>query len=158
MTESANELANIVPLTRRKPEKTALTQRSVDTAKARAERYEVRDPSLPGFMLRVSANSKTYAISARIGHGRGTKRVRVTIGDARIMKLHEAREQARRIIAEAKSGIDPTAAPTDQPVSDHLDDYEARLVRDEVVKTADMMTTLRRGLDGKLADQKLSAG
>ncbi|MDH3667180.1 MAG: integrase arm-type DNA-binding domain-containing protein [Paracoccaceae bacterium] len=156
MSFSVADPANVVALPHRKPNKIALTQRRVDNASARAERYEVRDPSLPGFMLRVSATSKTYAVSTRVGRGRGTKRVRVTIGDARVIKLHDARERARQIITDAKAGIDPTTAANEQSVREQLLDYQARLARDGVVKAADMIATLKRGLKGDLLPKELA--
>ncbi len=152
-----DDALNIVPLVPRKPAPKAMTQRDVDLAKPRDERYEIRDATLPGFLLRVARSGvKTFYVSTRVGHGRGAKRVRVQIGSPSVLRLGEARENARQVIAEAKAGIDPTANTGEKPVSAHLDDYEAKLVRSEVVKTSDMMTTLRRGLEARLMPGKIT--
>ncbi|MBK0399813.1 integrase arm-type DNA-binding domain-containing protein [Limibaculum sp. M0105] len=160
-----NRTADIIPLgkagevdaPKAKDRGRTLTQRAVETAKPGTERYEIPDASLPGFVLRVSpGGAKTYYVRTRVGRGRGARSVRVQIGGAQLWRLADAREEARRIIAEARAGVDPTDASAGKNLSDHLDDYEKELRRREVVKRSDMMTTLRRGLDGRLAPSDLT--
>jgi integrase len=152
-----DDALKIVPLVPRKPAPKAMTQRDVEIAKPRAERYEIRDATLPGFLLRVApSGSKTFYVSTRVGHGRDAKRVRVQIGSPSVLRLAEARKNARQVIADAKAGIDPTAGPTEKPINAHLDDYEAKLIRSEVVRTSDMMMTLRRGLEARLVPGKIT--
>lgn len=147
---AADDVANIIPLPKKASDPRApstLTQRVVDQAKPRSERYEISDHALPGFVVRISSGgAKTYYVRTRVGFGRRAKGIRVQVGNARVLRLAEAREEARRIIVEARSGVDPTAASPDRPLAAHLDEYEAELLRRNVVKTADRMTTLRRGL------------
>lgn len=165
-----DDTLKIVPLVPRKSAPKAMTQRDVETAKPRANQYDIPDASLPGFNLRVSpGGTKAYYVRTRLKKGPALTRrkkmgksdnLRIAISDVKLMRLADAREKARKIIVDARSGIDPTADltadPIEKPVSAHLDDYEAELARRGVVKTADMMTTLRRGLKGRLAPGEIT--
>ena len=152
-----DDALKIIPLVPRKPSPKAMTQRDVEKAKPRGERYEISDAALPGFLLRVAPSGvKTFYINTRVGRGRGAKRIRVQIGKTSVFRLGEARENARQMIADAKAGIDPTANEAEKPISALLDDYEAKLIRSEVVRTSDMMMTLRRGLKARLVPGKIT--
>ena len=81
-----------------------LTQDFVRTLKPREKPYEVRDPRLKGFLLRVQPTSvMTYYAE----YGRG-KRHRIGRADA--LAPSQAREEARRILAGVALGADPAEA------------------------------------------------
>ncbi len=67
-------------------------------------RVDYQDTDLPGFFLRVSAfGRKSYSVS----YWKNGQRPRVTLGDASLLSLAEAREQARAILRDVKLGLDP---------------------------------------------------
>jgi len=81
-----------------------LTDVKVRNAKPTDYQYEVFDRSVGGFALRVSpSGSKTFVINFRC-NGKGR---RMTLGNAAVMPLSEARQAAMAAKAMAKSGIDP---------------------------------------------------
>ena len=81
-----------------------LTERTVQTAKPKAARYGKPDGIVPGQQLIIQpTGEKSYAIFPRI-HG---KQVKITIGDASVLTLAEARIKGKAIIAQAADGIDP---------------------------------------------------
>ena len=105
------------------------TQRDVDRARPRARRYSVLDASLPGFLLRVSPNgARAYYVRTRIGKGRGARETFILVGNAELIGIREAREKAKAILLEAKSGVDPVRrkAPGDQ-IAEQLDQYQKGL-------------------------------
>jgi integrase len=81
-----------------------LTQDFVRTLKPREKPYEVRDPRLKGFLLRVQP---TGVMTYYAEYGRG-KRHRVGPADA--LALAQARERASVVLAEAALGADPAEA------------------------------------------------
>lgn len=124
------------------------TQRDVDRARPRARRYSVLDASLPGFLLRVSPNgARAYYVRTRIGKGRGARETFILVGNAELIGIREAREKAKAILLEAKSGVDPVRrkAPGDQ-IAEQLDQYEKGLRARGVVKRSEVMHSLRTGL------------
>jgi integrase len=69
-------------------------------------RADYQDTELPGLVLRVSASgAKSYSVS----YWKGDRRPRVTLGDAALLSLADAREKAREILRAAKLGLDPAA-------------------------------------------------
>jgi integrase len=81
-----------------------IAQELVRSLKPEAKPYEVRDPRLKGFVLRVQPSGvMTYYAE----YGRG-KRHRVGPADA--LAPSQAREQARRVLADVALGGDPQAA------------------------------------------------
>ena len=83
-----------------------LTQRGVETAQPKAIRYGKPDGLVPGLQLIVQpSGAKTYRLLVRI-HG---KQVNLTIGDASLMTLAEARAK-RGILAAIANGEDPREA------------------------------------------------
>jgi integrase len=82
----------------------AITQELVKSLKPEAKPYEVRDPRLKGFLLRVQP---TGVMTYYAEYGRG-KRHRVGPADA--LAPSQAREQARRILAGVALGGDPAEA------------------------------------------------
>ncbi len=89
-----------------------LTKRSVENLPPRAERYVVWDTELKGFGVRVSPQGRrTYLARYRTTGGADR---RLTLATHGVMTTEEAREQARRILAEAAMGGDPQGAKADR--------------------------------------------
>jgi len=81
-----------------------LTDYRVKNAKPAVKQYEIFDRSVGGFALRVApSGSRSYVISYRC---KGKKR-RMTLGNAAVTSLADAREAAMKAKSLAKSGIDP---------------------------------------------------
>ncbi len=81
-----------------------LTERSVHSLLANGKRAEYRDTVLRGFVLRVmGSGSRTYGLRYRFA---GQRR-RLHIGDASLISLADARQQAREMLADAIKGSDP---------------------------------------------------
>ena len=87
-----------------------LTQRLVEAAKAGDRDIYLWDSEVRGFGLRVKpTDSKSFIVSLRIG-GRGGQQRRRLVGKPSIISVDKARQEARLMVAEAKSGKDPVAA------------------------------------------------
>ena len=81
-----------------------LTQRGVETARPRAKRYGVRDQLIPGLRLIVQpSGARSYALFAR-SNGR---LLNLKVGNAALISLAAAREEARRQLALTSRGEDP---------------------------------------------------
>jgi len=66
--------------------------------------YDVRDQQIRGFMIRVYPSGKmTY----KCEYARGK---RITIGDAKVLTVAQARERAKQVLGDAARGLDPKAA------------------------------------------------
>ncbi len=81
-----------------------ITENLVRNLKPQAKPYEVRDPRLKGFLLRVQP---TGVMTYYAEYGRG-KRHRVGPADA--LAPSQAREEAKRVLAGVALGDDPAAA------------------------------------------------
>lgn len=80
-----------------------LTRKSVDAAKATGKLYRLRDATVPGLLLRVSATgARTWAIV----WGRGQERI---FGEYPAVTLEGARETAKRLLAEIATHGAPLA-------------------------------------------------
>lgn len=79
-----------------------------------AGRVEIFDTIVPALALRITSNgAKSFVVRARI---RGeSSPIRVTIGDARGMKLADARTRASEVLRTCRAGEDPRPKPV--PVS-----------------------------------------
>ena len=124
-----------------------LTQLAVDKAKPRAARYEISDGpgGVPGFALRVGATGdKSYVVRVRVG---GVQR-RVLIGNAAVLPLAEARARARKIVDQAREGIDPAPreAPRRETVAAVVEEYLARHVRRNLRSSAAIERRLKRDI------------
>jgi len=75
-----------------------ITDKTIKSAKPKAQRYELRDSVLPGFMLRVSP---TGAKAFYVQLGRGSKR---KIGNAAVMTLTRARTLALSMLQRHDAG------------------------------------------------------
>ena len=81
-----------------------LTQRGVEAARPKAERYGRNDGIVPGLRLIVQpSGTKTFALFARV-NGR---LVNTRIGDATVLSLAGARQQAKRKLGLIAGGGDP---------------------------------------------------
>ncbi len=67
---------------------------------------EIWDEYLPGFGLRIGKTKKTFFVMTRIDG----KQRRITVGNAAVISLAEARDKARQRLRDAAKGIDPQAA------------------------------------------------
>lgn len=105
----------------------ALTRKAVDAAKATGKAYRLRDATVPGLVLRVSA---TGAKSWAMVWGRGQEK---SFANYPATTLEGAREAARRLSAEIDQHGAPAAVvmPTSElTVADACRDYVAALEKD----------------------------
>ncbi len=96
-----------------------LSQTAVDRARPRATRYEIPDGRQPGLYLVVQpSGTRSWALRTRIGG----KPAEITLGNAEVISLDEAREQAHDALRQARQPTPQTApryaAPA--PTSDTL--------------------------------------
>lgn len=91
--------------------KTRITKRAVDAAVADGRDRYLWDAEVAGFGLKVAAGgTKTYLVQYRMG-GRGSPTRRCTIGrHGSPWTPEQARQEARRLLAEIAHGIDPAEA------------------------------------------------
>jgi integrase len=81
----------------------SLTQQIITKLAPQEKPYEVRDDRIKGFLLRVQPTGrKSYIVE----YARGK---RVTLGDAAILTLTQARTKAQEILGQVAQGIDPMA-------------------------------------------------
>ncbi|WP_171208896.1 MULTISPECIES: site-specific integrase [unclassified Ruegeria] len=124
-----------------------LTESKVRSAKARNQRYEINDTDVPGLALRVGTDAKVYILRSRLGTGRTAKRVQIKIGDTRTITLKQARYLARAHVLDLRKGIDPRAPQTGAiHTAQLLALYEQDLIARQIVRTKDMMQSLRKNL------------
>ena len=86
--------------------KTKITHRLLKSLKATGAGYDVNDTELPGFALRVSAEGKptSYTVRYRTSNGR---RQRLKIGTPSVLTPVQARDEARKALADVTRGDDP---------------------------------------------------
>jgi integrase len=78
-----------------------ITKRLLESIKPKSRPYEVRDTSLPGFILRVQpSGSMSYLCQYERGK-------RITISKSSILTPTQARDEATLILADVAKGIDP---------------------------------------------------
>jgi integrase len=84
-----------------------LTPRAVDAAKPKLEQYGLADGLVPGLRCIVyPGGKKTYRIWVRISG----KQAPITVGDALLMTLADARTKGKGILATVATGEDPREA------------------------------------------------
>lgn len=92
--------------------KKAITDRSVKALKPNEKPYEINDPALRGFILRVQpSGAMTYYVSYRTPDGR---RNRVKIGSYPALPVPRARKMAKKKLAEVGEGADPAKEKKEQ--------------------------------------------
>ncbi len=81
-----------------------LTQKLVDSVVLPRQKCVIlRDTELKGFGLRVSPNSRSYVVEARVNG----KSKRLTVGRADLLSVEEARNKAIAMLAQMTTGTDP---------------------------------------------------
>jgi integrase len=92
-----------------------MTDKDIGKLKPGAKRYTKADNGQPGLYVRVSPKgAKTFAAVTR---GLNGKVVWITIGDATLTKIDEARDKARVALKAIKEGKDPSPPQSFQSVS-----------------------------------------
>jgi integrase len=76
---------------------------------AKGQRLELFDSLTPGLSLRVTdKGAKSWSLLLRVGPKHARRLRRLTLGDARVITLAQARAQAREALTLAAAGGDPT--------------------------------------------------
>jgi integrase len=92
-----------------------LSDKGVAVLKPRSTAFAYPDPELRGHYVRIHASgSKVFVAVARDPNG---KQIWHTIGNADVLKIDEARDQAREAIKRIKAGLPPLEAPPVTPDS-----------------------------------------
>src|SRR5262245_13544951 len=116
-----------------------LTDKRVQALKPRAKLYHFADPQMPGHYVRVlPSGAKSFAVITR---GPDGKQVLQTVGTASLIRIAEARENARAAIAAIKAGEDRAGPLSFQAVSD---EWFKRHVENKGLRSAN---EIRRYLD-----------
>lgn len=96
-------------------DKVKITKRAVDALKGETARYVAWDTNLPGFGVRVTpSGAKTYVLKYRVGGGRAGRVRWGVIGQHGPLAPDQAREIARRWVAEVAAGRDPAGEKQDR--------------------------------------------
>ncbi len=83
-----------------------LTKSVVDTAKATARDYEIRDTIVPGFLCKITpAGRKTFMLAYRTPTGERRKPALGTYGQ---ITVDQARKLAQDFLASVRGGADPS--------------------------------------------------
>jgi integrase len=92
-----------------------LSDKGVAALKPRAKTFAFPDPQLVGHYVRVHASgARAFVAVARDHSG---KQIWHTVGSADVLKIDDAREQAREIIKRIKAGLPPLESPPVKPDS-----------------------------------------
>src|SRR4051794_1728835 len=108
-------------MVRDRMERQNLTRRIVDAASPADKAYEIRDASLPGFLLRVEpTGNRTFYVEWRRGR-------RLRIGRAGVFTFDQARTAAAKVLREvAETGSPQTRGPKSTlTLADFLTDHYA---------------------------------
>jgi Arm domain-containing DNA-binding protein len=99
---------------------TKLMKRTVDALDVTGKEYFVWDDEIPCFGVRVlPSGRKSYVIQYKVGGRRGETR-RKTLGQHGVLTAEEARNEAKRWLADRAKGKDP--------IGDHLADRKSETV------------------------------
>lgn len=122
--------------------KIRLTEASVRKALPEEKRYDLRDETTPGLICRIeTSGKKTWLMDyTKLSGGRGTKK----IGDARILKVDQAREKAIKFLSSITMGIDPVAKEEKVMTVGALLDIYAPWVTPNRKTGSETVKTLRR--------------
>jgi integrase len=90
-----------------------LTDKGVSALKPRTKRYAFPDPELRGHFVRVQpSGSKSFVAVARDPYG---KQIWANVGTADVLKIEDARGQAREAIKRIKAGLPAHEPPAAKP-------------------------------------------
>ncbi len=112
-----------------------------------------RDTDVKGLLCICHKTTKTFAAQGDVRRNkRHVRTVRVKIGRADLVRLGEARNEARKLMATIQSGIDPTSGPTasgitlERALVEHLKerDLSAATVRNYQYHIDNYLARLRR--------------
>jgi integrase len=99
---------------------TNLTPRGIKKLKPGGAPYYVTDTVRAGLQLRVAVDgSKSYSVRYRIGR----RMRRLTLGDADVLSLAEARARAKDALKQASNGTDPAEAKQEKRTADTVADF-----------------------------------
>lgn len=105
-----------------------LTQRAVEGAQPKAQRYWLWDDELRGFGCRITAvGRRTYYVKYRTLTG--TQR-RMKLGDHGVLTLREARDRARELLVAVRRGEDPAQTRRDGRNAPTVADLADRFLRE----------------------------
>lgn len=109
-----------------------LTKSAVDKLKPRAQRYDVTDDEVHGYVLRVLPDGRKVAtIRYRVPGGRGFRRHKIgEIGPRPGHTAHEARELARDKLGDVRKGGDPSGDKRANSRAPTLADIADRFMRE----------------------------
>ena len=86
-----------------------LTKKIADAQVSTERDHIIWDADLPGFGLRIRpGGSKTFVAQYRVGGGRSGTTRRYTIGRYGVLTVDEARQEAKKVLAAAIQGGDPS--------------------------------------------------
>lgn len=139
--------------------KVKLTKRYVDSLPYSDKTEYHQDLELIGFAVRVGKKTKQYMVNKRINN----VLQRVVISDVHLMTITEARDEAMRIMADIKQGIDPNKpkqndTPAELPIPTLRECYEyfksKKTLTDQTIKSYDrqILTLLKDWLDLPIND------
>jgi integrase len=90
-----------------------ITKRLVDGLGSEDAGKVIRDDELKGFAVRRNGDgSKTYLVEYRAGRGRNYPNRRVSLGKHGALTPEEARQEAKRMLAQVAAGNDPASQRT----------------------------------------------
>lgn len=107
-------------MSKRKTKRLLTSENVLNIARPNAGRKEIGDAQVRGLVLRVTASgarswSVCYKVRGEAGtskRGRGLRgsQHRITLGDAAVIGVEDARDKAREILRSANEGVDPRTA------------------------------------------------
>lgn len=112
-----------------------------------------------GLTLKVTrAGNRTWVLRYRLPGQKSARHTirKLKIGDATVLSLTDARSLARSKLADIDRGIDPSAVKKSKSaaatVSAAIERYDETLAARSYVNRKTVMSTIRRGLHGRLSD------
>ncbi len=144
--------------------KQRLTKTSVERISPGSRDQIIWDTDVTGFGVKVTPRGRrSYFVRYRVGGGRSGRQRKPTIGVHGVITCDQAREIARRWLAEARAGKDPLQERQTQSSAETVGDfwqiYRQRhlLVRNKPRTQADVTAIFERHILPTLGKQKLRA-
>jgi integrase len=110
-----DDLANQDPPLRRRQRRKTLTDRMVAALPHKRKRYIVADPEQRGMYVRVPPEGP--AVFVTVARDVYAKQIWTTLGTADVLKIEDARQQARERIRRIKAGLPPVEPLAPKPDS-----------------------------------------